>query len=433
MSRLLGFQIERFKRVSALSVEVTAEGQVFVIRGVNESGKSSALEALATAIGGRRIEPPDVIQDGQIEAKVLVDLDDLLVVRKWRREPTGLITSTLEVTTKDGQAQRSPQAVLDKLIGRLSFDPLHFMALKPAEQAEALRKVVGLDFAVLDAKRLKLYTDRTASKKELDGLEARYAAALLNDPKGEGLSPVDVGALLEQQRQLGATATHRQTLEHRATAAANTAAAAEQLVREAEAAWMKARARAAEAKAASEKAAAELAAAPTVAPLERDQVDQQIRDASSINDRVMRHKALRELAGQVEAARQAVEGQDRGIASIDSEKAAALEGVVFPVPGLAFGSVGVLHDGHPLENASASTKLRVSVAIGIALNPGLRMLTVQGGEKLTKKNAEILRKLAAEHDAIVLMEVAAEDDGASFNGIVIDDGMLARDGRKGAA
>lgn len=434
MTRLVSFEIERVKKVSAFRVEVGPDENVLWILGENEAGKSSVLEAIASALGGRRVEPPDLIQDGQIEARVILDLDDLLVVRKWKREANGSISSVLEVSTKDGQAMRSPQAVLDKLLGRLSFDPLHFMALKPAEQAEALRKVVGLDFAELDAKRLKLYTDRTASKKELEGFEARYAAAVRNDPKGEGLSSVDVSALLEQRQTIEAAATARAALEHRATAAANTAAAAEQLVREAEAAWMKARTRATEAKTAAEKAAAELAAAPAAPGAEaRAAVDGQIRDASAINDRVLRHKALRELADQVEQARQRVEGQDRGIAAIDADKAAQLEACVFPVPGLAFGPVGVLHDGHPLENAADSVKLRLSVAIGIALNPALRLLLVKGGEKLTRKNRELLHELARQYEALVIIERAAEDDGREFNGIVIEDGMLARDARKGAA
>jgi len=420
VSRLIRLEIENVKRIKALEITIDPATAVTIIRGANAQGKSSILDAVAYALGGKRIQPPKLIRNGQREARVLLDLEDLIVERWWWTEENGTIGSEVQIRSKDGQEKKPAQRLLDALIGRLAFDPLAFNGLDPAAQAEALRKVVGLDFAALDGKRTAFYTDRTAANGTLAALEARLNAM----PAEPELARVDVSALLDQQRQLEVQVGRRSLLEQKSQAAAAAIAAAVTLRKEAEAAMAKAYARVEAAEQLAKTAAAELAAVEVVDPLRRDSLNSQIAAASDNNERVRKQVERGELAKQVDVAREKVGKLNRSIADIDADKAAQLKAVVFPIPGLGFGDVGVTMNDLPLEQASDAERLRISVAIGFAQNPGLKLLMVRGGEKLDTKGLALLDKLATEADGQVLLEVMSEAD----TGIVIVDGMV-----KGAA
>jgi hypothetical protein len=85
---------------------------------------------------------------------VTVDLGDQRVTRRW--------TEALhaEVTNREGASYKSPQAILDKLCGELTFDPLAFSRMKAAEQRDTLLRLAGLadKLNTLDATRADLYS-----------------------------------------------------------------------------------------------------------------------------------------------------------------------------------------------------------------------------------------------------------------------------------
>ena len=49
-----------------------------------------------------------------------------------------------EIQTQDVQPTDGPQEMLDKLVGRLSFDPLEFMGMDNADQLKMLKDIAGL-------------------------------------------------------------------------------------------------------------------------------------------------------------------------------------------------------------------------------------------------------------------------------------------------
>ncbi|MCL5460434.1 hypothetical protein M3M33_17480, partial [Loigolactobacillus coryniformis] len=57
----------------------------------------------------------------------------------------------LVVRNADNVPQATPQALLDRIISKITFDPLSFVRMKPVEQMELLRKLVNLDFTKLNA------------------------------------------------------------------------------------------------------------------------------------------------------------------------------------------------------------------------------------------------------------------------------------------
>lgn len=64
MSKLISLEAENFKRLKAVRIEPNGNG-ITVISGNNANGKSSVLDAIQAAIGGKRATPEKPIRDGQ--------------------------------------------------------------------------------------------------------------------------------------------------------------------------------------------------------------------------------------------------------------------------------------------------------------------------------------------------------------------------------
>lgn len=192
MSTILKLTSENCKRLSV--VEITPQGNLVVIGGQNGAGKSSVLDSIEFALGGDPSARMPV-RRGEEKARIVVDLGDIVV----RRTFTAAGGTSLVVTDADGKKQSTPQAILDKLVGRLTFDPLAFAREKPKSQAEILRGLVGLDFTAHDAEHDKLFNDRTAVNREAKSLEARIDGI----PKHEGVPDKEESTadILEEQRK----------------------------------------------------------------------------------------------------------------------------------------------------------------------------------------------------------------------------------------
>src|SRR5580693_6116932 len=123
--RIISLEAENFKRLVAVAIK--PDGSMIVISGRNGAGKSSILDAVAVAIGGKKAAPAEPIRKGQDKAEINLDLGRYKVRRTFKRGDDGEVTSALYLEQADGSRPRSPQAMLDDLMGELAFDPLDFL------------------------------------------------------------------------------------------------------------------------------------------------------------------------------------------------------------------------------------------------------------------------------------------------------------------
>lgn len=421
--KIVKLEAENVKRLRAVSI--TPDGAVVRIQGANGAGKSSVLDAIAYALGGEKLCPAKPIRRGATKARVLVELDeDLVVERRWSEGG-----SRLEVRTKNGLKHPSPQRLLDSLVGRLSFDPLEFLRLAPKNQAETLRALSGVDLSAFDEGRRLAYEKRTGWNRQVAQVKARLATMPEVDAPDVLLHSADLLAEHERrQKEIEANAkkktrlsTAQDDLRAMTKRAVNTADALEDL-----------RAQVAETEKRLEDQTAEIGrmaleerglAAEVEALVDPDmaEIPARLRVLEETNDRVRAKKARADVEAELVKAETNSEELGKAIDLFDAQKAEVLAAAQFPVAGLGFTEDGVTLQGLPLEQASSAEQLRVSLAMSIALNPKLRVMLIRDGSLLDETSLAAVAKMAEETDCQVWLEMVAP--GAT-SGIVIEDGAV---------
>jgi hypothetical protein len=442
--KILGLYAENFKKLKAVTIVPGQDQNVVKISGGNEEGKTTVLEAIWAALGGKKCVPSVPIRNGEKKAIVSLDLGDLVVNRKMT--PSG---ESLEVTNKDGAVYKSPQAILDKLISGLSFDPLAFTKMGKQTQVDTLLGVVDIK---VDDERLKkistvprlpdsknplvkfkvaydfIYNERTEVNRDL-----KKAKELLESlPPVDKTEPVSLVELVNEKESL--EKINRENLEKRDVVNKQCAEVSE----------LEANMKATEAqiKQLQETLKAQTVAWTDASMAYNDALDSiselKDEDLTDINERIAKADETNAKAKQYEQ-REVVKisvdqnqaDSDRLTATLEAIKQyrqELLENAAFPVPGLSFGDDGITYEGLPLEQASSSRRLLISMSIAAALHPELKVVTIDEAEKLDAKKWQIVEDFAREHDLQVWATIV---DTSGKVGIVIEDGEVVVPGEKG--
>ena len=417
-------QVDNVKRIRA--VRIRPDGAVVTIGGRNAQGKSSTLDAIEMAIGGAGSIPEAPIRMGARQARIIADLGEIVVERSMSAKGT-----KLEVRGKDGAVLASPQKILDQLCSAISFDPLRFTRMKPAEQDATLKQVLGLDFTELDQQRQAAYDERTRTNKTAKELEARLNAAPEHrDAPTAEVSITDLASELKRRQE---KAEHGKELQRAARATANRIqvcdsdlALATTSVADAEKRLTEAKRLVADRQVALEEAQRNAAEAQRQAdaftapdPLE---IEAQLTTVEETNRKVRANAERAKLAADLAKAEERAALLSDAIKDIDADKAAKLAAAKFPIEGLAFDESGPTLNGVPLAQASTAQKIRLSVALGFALNPRLKVLLIREGSSLDDDSLKLLAELAEQAGGQLWIEkVSSDGKGCS---VVIEDGEI---------
>lgn len=419
--KIIRLEAENLKRLKAVAIK--PDGSLVRITGLNGQGKSSVLDAITMAFGGKDAIPSRPIRNGETKARILAETEDLIVERRFTQKD-----SYLEVRKKDGSKVSSPQALLDKLTGALCFDPLDFYRLEPKKQLGQLRQLVGVDTRSLDEDRQRYYDARTEANRELAAGKARLSAMpVVNAPDEE----VSLSDLLAEQDRLAALKANHDRWRAEAAAAVRSAEETRRKLTDADARVERLKAELAAAEQERSRLAQQLEVEADSAEVLKADADklvdpdlsairERIRNVEETNRAVRSKKARAEVSERVTALEAKVDLLSASIKSVDAEKEKLLAAAKFPIAGLSFDESGITFNGVPLEQASAAEKIRISVAIGLALNPTLRVLLIRDASLLDEHSLSAVAAMAEEADAQVWVEMVG--DGAV--GIRIDDGEV---------
>lgn len=405
--RIIRFEAENIKKLRA--VEITPDGHIIQITGANGSGKSSVLDAIAYALAGGRAIETQPVRKGELSARIQLDLGEIIVTRKFNQEGK----STLLVEAADGGKFATPQNILDRLIGALTFDPLAFSRMDPKEQLQALRKVVpiDLDLDALDRLNAATFDERTEVNRKVKELAAQVEGVKV--PPHLPPKPVDISALLRQMEEAAKRNAEVSALSESRRATVDRAerlrADAAKLIAEAED---------------IDKDVAFWGALPEA--VDTAVLRAQVETARTINAGIELRVKRDQLQGEHQLAAVKSKELTDDIETNNAKKAAAVARATMPVPGLSFGDGEVILHGLPFSQASSAEQLRASVAIAMAANPQLRVLRIKDGGLLDEESMALIEEMAVTQDYQVWVETA----GTHRPGIVMEDGAVAFDSSK---
>lgn len=431
--------VNNVKRISA--VEIFPDSPTVIIGGQNQMGKSSLLDALVMALNGGKSIPPRPIRDGKSNAEIVVETDDLIVTRKFSQKGTSLV-----VTTKDGTPLSSPQAILDKLTGTLTFDPMEFSRIcekDPKRAVETLRQLAGLDFTQIDADRKRAYDDRTIVGRELD-TEKGKLANLTHDPTApkEEVSVAELAQKLKEANEQNAASEnayneHQKKITSQENLIATTKASvdsADNRISELDNQIKELQSKLSSAKEIRGQRQLALESAESVLKglklgvvekcvIDTSAIATEMANAQLVNAKVQSNKRRAELSNAVNYKTEEYNSFTATIEKLDEQKKDMLAKAKFPTSNISFDESGVLLDGVPFVQGSTAQRIKASLGMAMALNPGLRVVIIREGSMLDKNSMDLVSKMATESGYQVWLEKVCDSDDKAAS-VIIEDGTI---------
>lgn len=144
------------------------------------------------------------------------------------------------------------------------------------------------------------------------------------------------------------------------------------------------------------------------------QVDEHNRVAGLVVQKQALHQELDREATKARECTIKMEG-------ITRYKMELMERTNFPIVGLDFQNGKVVYNNLPISQSGAAEKLRIGMAIAMALNPKLRVIRIEDGSLLDRQSWQVVEEMAADGDYQVWLETVADAPGT---GIYIYDGEI---------
>ena len=426
--KIVALKAENIKKLVA--VEIKPDGNLVQITGKNGQGKTSVLDCIWWALAGASHIQSTPIRKGENKARIRLDLGEIVVTRTFTAKDGDTI-STITVENEKGARFPSPQAMLDDLLGQLSFDPLSFARMEPRSQYETLKKFVpGVDFESIESKQRLDYALRTDVSRRAK--EAKIQADRIEVAANTPDALVDEVNLIGEMEKAG---KHNAEIEQRK---ANRADFQNQIERKKDA-YMAlsgqieaAQKRVKELLEEELKAKTEISAmaqklstaAPLPEPIDTGALRQKIADAKATNGQVQLKGSKKKLEEMAEKLKAEADEITQRMEAREAEKRESIAAAKLPVEGITFGAGEVLMNGVPFDQASDAEQLRASIAIAMALNPKLRVIRVRDGSLLDEESLKLISDMADKEDYQVWCERV---DSSGKIGFVLENGHLKGD------
>jgi DNA repair exonuclease SbcCD ATPase subunit len=417
--KIINLQADNIKRLVAINI--TPDENLVQITGKNAQGKTSVLDAIWWALAGTSNIQVCPIRDGEESAKIRVDLGDIVVTRRFKRRSTDeeAYTTSIVVEGEDGSKLKSPQTLIDSLVGNLSFDPFAFCRMKSRDQFEEIKGFVGKDsFDQLEDLRAKAYSDRTILNRELSlkkKLLADFQESNLSTNKEE--VAVDEIHLVQKMSEgvkhngiVDASEARRKELAYKIEANEADQLSLKKKIEDLASSKVLLE---------SEARALDL---EILVRVDISAIEQDLINAKSINERVEAHVKCKEYLNEVNTLIGESDMLTDTLNDYDEQKKELIKSAKLPVDNMTFGEDELLLNGVPFSQASDAERLRTSISIAIASNPKIRVMRVRDGSLLDEDSMGLLEKVAIDNDFQIWIERV---DSSGKVGFVIEEGFVA--------
>ncbi len=397
--KIIELKSSNIKKLKAVELRVDKDKNLVMVTGKNAAGKSSLLDSIWYALGGKKNIPDEPIRKGEEKGEITINLDGYIVVRTFTDKG-----SYLKITNKDGSDYSNPQAFLDYIVGNLSFDPLEFSRMESKKQIAELIKITGLDLTELEEKKKEITQERLFIGREVKAMPIIEAEIVEMSRKfiEENKDLPSINELTQEYTN----ATNNLNLYNRAQEDIK--------LYEEEISALNKKLKDAQIKLVElkniKKPIADLHGMKVKID-ERETINAQLRVAEKTiedsNDWSKINGKYSDLTNYIRA--------------VDEEKKKKLAEVKMPIEGLGWDEEGVSYNNIPFNQLSGAEQLKISMAIAMASNPKLKVVLIKDGSLLDQDSLKVVEEMAKEKDWQIWVEAVQEDKSI---GIYVEDGTI---------
>lgn len=403
--KIINLYAENIKRIKV--IDITPKDNTIIIEGPNEAGKTSALDSIAWALGGKSLIPKNPIRKGEETATVRINIDEYMITRTWTSKGT-----YLTVVNKYNMTAGNPQKFLDDMIGNLSFDPLKFGTMDKKKRLEILKTIANLDFTEINEQIKEAEEHRYEENRDVDKLKKeleRFA-----DIKDVGkVRPIsEIMANLEHSKMTNKNITDAKTIINNNLIFIKEK---KEEIKELQADIEKMEKQNIEMQ---EQAKAEEI---DIAPIEKEL--KQAEENQKLQFRINRKNELEEMIPEQERTKKLADGK---VKELRKQKEDMVKQAKMPIEGLELGEDDVLYKGVEYSEISQAQQIQVSMSIAMAENPKLKIVRIMDGSLLDKNSFKKIKDIAKEKDFQVWIERVADDPSGEANVLFIEEGEIKK-------
>lgn len=401
------------------TVSITPDGSAVIIGGKNAQGKSSVLNCIMAAIGGKKYVAEKAVREGEKKGFIQVDLG-LYKVRRTFVEGGG---GSVIVETAEGARFSSPQSILDGLLSAISFDPLMFAKMDTKGQLEILKTVSGIDTTELDREYAEVFDERADSNRDIKRFEGQLEGKVRHEDAPAEI--VSVSAISEEHRKALETnldnKSKRDLLDTRKTEKTDLEEEAVEFEKEMKELQAKIDL--------NKKSIIDVGKSISkgekivnkLTDIDTNEITERLNGVEEVNQKVRDNESITATEKELQSAKDSSAEKSKRLLGIKEEKVKLVAESDLPISDLLFDEDGITFQDIPFEQASEAEKLRVSVSLGLAMNPKLKVMLIRDGSLLDEDNLAVIAKMAEDADGQVWIERVGTGDEMT---VIMEDGEI---------
>lgn len=396
-------EIENVKRVRAVQV-IPSEKGLTVLGGKNNQGKTSILDSIAWALGGKKYQPSNPRREGSVTPPSLrVELSNGLIVERKGKN------SDLKVIDPSGN--KAGQNLLDSFVEELALDLPKFMEATSKEKARTLLEIIGVGDKLFELDNLenKLYQERLAIGKIAD-TKKKHAQEM---PRHEGVPEELISAsdLIKQQQDILARNAEKERKRRNLAHLEDENKRLKEILQDYQTKLEANENDLVEAR----KSAIDLHDESTA------ELEANIAKIDEINAKIRINLEKDQAQQEAEYYGQQYKDLNEEIDAIRKERLDLLKGADLPLPGLSVVDGELTFNDQHWDNMSGSEQLRVATAIVRKLKPECGFVLI---DKLEQMDVDTMKEFGKWLEQEDLQAIATRVSSGDECQIIIEDGYV---------
>ena len=154
-----------------------------------------------------------------------------------------------------------------------------------------------------------------------------------------------------------------------------------------------------------------------------DEYDEKIRSAASMSEAKSKYNEKLRIEGEFKEKEELAQKMSDKLQSLIEEKSKMMDDAKLPVDGLDFSNGDVSYNGIEFSQINTAEKIRISMAMAMALNPRLRIVRIMNGSLIDTDGMKQVEEMARDKGFDIWIERVSEEK-TSDNSFLITEGEL---------